>query len=173
MNWPQRAELYTYVGNNPLNATDPSGKDCVSAGGVTTCTTANYTVSFPQQPGFQDCTTKSANYHAYSTLAATPGRSLQEGRQFVTNNPTLGFPSPVVVNVTEPGHPLQSGIVVREPTQTSNGTVINNWGEGTAPLQAPGSRFGNEINSVWRDQTPPSPPSPDGCHQGAASVCNR
>ena len=203
--------LYTYVGNNPLNATDPSGMDCVSAGGVTTCMTANYTVSFPQQPGFQDFTTKSANYHAYSTPAATPGRTLQEDRQFVTNNPTPGFPSPatpqgtsndatpvvgglspvsispvksftltnqkdgqpVVVNVTEPGHPLQSGIVVREPTQTNNGTVINNWGEGTAPLQAPGSRVGNEINSVWRDQTPPSPPSPDGCHQGAGNVCNR
>src|ERR1700744_5089397 len=58
--------LYTYVHNDPTNNLDPTGKDCVSSGGVTTCTTANYTVSFPQQPGFQDFTTKSPDYHAYS-----------------------------------------------------------------------------------------------------------
>jgi RHS repeat-associated protein len=203
--------LYAYVYNDPLDKTDPSGKDCVTAGTVTTCTTVNYIVSFPKQPGFQDFTTKSANYHAYSVPAAAPNTSLQEARRFVTNNPTPGFPSPatpqgtnndatpvlggispvsispvksftltnqrdgqpVVVNVTEPGHPLQSGIVVREPTQTSSGTVINNWGEVTARLQSPTSPVANEINNVWKSQTPPSPPTPTGCHQGPGNVCNR
>ncbi len=47
---------------------------------------------------------------------------------------------PVVVNVTLPGHPLESGIVVRQPTVDASGnSTIQNWGEGMSKLQAPGS----------------------------------
>lgn len=203
--------LYTYVHNDPTNNVDPTGRDCVTSGGITTCTTSNYTVSFPQQPGFRDFTTKSDNYHAYSVPVATPGQSLRDDQRFAANDPTPGFPSPatpqgttndatpfigglspvnispvesftltnqkdgqpVVVNVTEPGHPLQSGIVVREPTQTNSGTVIQNWGEGTAPLQSPKSPERNVINNVWKGQTPPTPPSPSGCSPGPGNVCNK
>ncbi len=86
---------------------------------------------------------------------------------------------PVIVNVTEPHHPLQSGIVVREATQSSDGsTSIQTWGEGTAPLQSPstweGREFGPDINNVWRQEAPPPPPTPapTGCGTGAISVCN-
>ncbi len=63
--------LYAYVGNDPINSRDPRGKDCVSNNGVTTCTTSNYTVSFPQQKGWQDFRAGDANYHSYSTPATT------------------------------------------------------------------------------------------------------
>ena len=203
--------LYAYVRNDPTNNVDPTGRDCTSSAGVTTCTTSNYTVSFPQQPGFQDFTTTTPKYHAYSVPAATPGSTLQQDRNFVTNNPTPGFSSPAtpqgtnndatpmiggispvsispvksftltnkkdnqpaVVNVTEPGHPLQSGIVVREPTQSASGTAIQNWGEGTSPLQAPGSPVAGAINDVWKGQTPPSPASLTGCNPGPGNVCSK
>lgn len=84
---------------------------------------------------------------------------------------------PVVVNVTLPGHPLQSGIVVREAQQSSNGsTSIQTWGEGTASLQAPGSLFGKEIDNVWQHEGPPSAPNPTGCSAAAGpmnNVCSR
>ncbi|HEV2622971.1 MAG TPA: hypothetical protein VGU65_12885 [Frateuria sp.] len=83
---------------------------------------------------------------------------------------------PVVVNVTEPGHPLQSGIVVRQATQSSDGTTsIQSWGEGTSSLQASGSLFGKDIDNVWKQEGPPSPPNPTGCSAAAGpmnNVCN-
>lgn len=84
---------------------------------------------------------------------------------------------PVVVNVTEPGHQLQSGIVVREASQSSDGTTsIQSWGEGTASLQAPGSLFGKDIDNVWQHEGPPSPPNSTGCSAAAGpmnNVCNK
>jgi RHS repeat-associated protein len=77
---------------------------------------------------------------------------------YTTTNQANG--SPVVLNVTLPGHPLFPGIVVRQVDQTSNGTVINNYGEGTSALQSPstfeGKEFGPDINGVWTGQTPSS-----------------
>lgn len=84
---------------------------------------------------------------------------------------------PAVVNVTMPGHPLGSGIVVREATQSGNGaTSIQSWGEGTASLQAPGSLFGKDIDNVWQYEGPPSAPNPTGCSSAAGpmnNVCSR
>lgn len=53
--------------------------------------------------------------------------------------------SPVVVNVTLPGHPLFPGYVARDV----NGGVVNNFGEGTGWLQGPNSPFADPINNVW------------------------
>jgi len=53
--------------------------------------------------------------------------------------------SPVVVNVTLPGHPLFPGYVARDV----NGGVVNNFGEGTGWLQGPNSPFSDPINNVW------------------------
>ena len=83
--------LYAYVGDDPLNNGDPTGKDCVSRGGTTTCTTKVYSVSFRTPPGFHDPRTGQANYHFYSI----PAHSLQGDqvtRDWVTNHPT---PAPV------------------------------------------------------------------------------
>ncbi|WP_140986891.1 RHS repeat domain-containing protein [Asticcacaulis tiandongensis] len=76
---------------------------------------------------------------------------------FIVTNEVSG--KEVVVNVTTSGHPLESGIVVREVNQTSDGTIINNWGEGTASLQSPSSPFADMINGVWEGQKPRSAPA--------------
>lgn len=54
--------------------------------------------------------------------------------------------TPVVVNVTLPGHPLFPGYVAR--TVDNNG-MMNNYGEGTGALQGPHSPFSRAINNVW------------------------
>ncbi|MFZ3217753.1 MAG: RHS repeat-associated core domain-containing protein, partial [Candidatus Acidiferrales bacterium] len=191
------ANLYAYVNNDPLNAVDPLGLDCVSSGGTTSCSTSAYNVSFPTPKGWQDFTSSSTNYHFYSTPANAGSANPAAVQQWVANNPTPGTTnpatpqgalndatpfvggvspinigpvlsytttnqangSPVVVNVTLPGHQLFPGIVVRQVDQTSNGTVINNYGEGTSTWQSPntflGKEFGSDINGVWADQVPP------------------
>lgn len=53
----------------------------------------------------------------------------------------------VVVNVTMPGHPLFPGYVVR--VNNPDGTM-NNFGEGTGPLQAGYSPLARPINNVWQ-----------------------
>lgn len=55
----------------------------------------------------------------------------------------------VVVNVTQPGHPLFPGYVAR----TINGGSVNNFGEGAGWLQGPNSPFAGQINNVWQAQT--------------------
>jgi RHS repeat-associated protein len=54
-----------------------------------------------------------------------------------------------VVNVTQPGHPLHPGYVVRQP----NGNVVNNYGEGTAGVQSSYSPIADLISGVWGDVT--------------------
>jgi len=59
----------------------------------------------------------------------------------------------IVVNVTEPGHKLHPGYVVRNVTPSDGGATIQNEGEGSAELQGPLAQFfglADDINSVWR-----------------------
>jgi hypothetical protein len=58
-----------------------------------------------------------------------------------------------VVNLTQAGHSLFPGYVARYVTSSPAGSAIQNEGEGLAPLQAPGSPFGNTINNVWQSQS--------------------
>jgi len=58
----------------------------------------------------------------------------------------------VVVNVTQPSHPLHPGYVAR----TVNGNQVNNFGEGTGLLQGPLSQavgLAGQVNGVWNGQT--------------------
>jgi len=56
---------------------------------------------------------------------------------------------PAIVNVKERGRELASGIVVRDGVSSPfGGSLIQTWGEGTAPLQAPGSFSGALINGI-------------------------
>lgn len=62
--------------------------------------------------------------------------------------------NPIVVNVTQAGHPLDPGYVVRYATTNANGqTVLNNEGEGTGLLQSPSSPVANFINNQWQSQS--------------------
>ena len=97
---------------------------------------------------------------------ATPGIgglspvNISPTRSFTATNQVNG--QPVVVNVTLEGHPLQSGIVVRQVDAGPNGTsTIQNWGEGNGALQRPGAPLADTINSVWRGQTPTAPAPPE------------
>ena len=63
--------------------------------------------------------------------------------------------NPVVMNVTEPGHPLYPGYVARYITPSDQGSTIQNEGEGLGYYQAP-ERPGwmrDMINNVWQDQS--------------------
>ena len=57
----------------------------------------------------------------------------------------------IVVNVTEPGHMLQPGYVVRYATPSDGGATIQNEGEGAGLLQGPDSPklLRNWINDNW------------------------
>ena len=55
----------------------------------------------------------------------------------------------VVVNVTQPGHPLHLGYVAR----TIDGSTVNNYGEGLGWLQGSYSPLAPFINGVWNGQT--------------------
>lgn len=102
LNW------YAYVKDDPANNNDPTGKDCLSAAGTTTCTTTEYIVSFPTPPGWHDFTSKSPHYHKYNTPAHAPaGWSLSQTRTWLRETPTPGFPQPATakgaVNDATPG----------------------------------------------------------------------
>jgi RHS repeat-associated protein len=72
------------------------------------------------------------------------------------------FPSPVlsyvtssngnqvIVNVTQPGHPLFPGYVARTIQTGPYNSLINNYGEGAGALQGPYSPFATPINNVWQ-----------------------
>jgi hypothetical protein len=106
-----------------------------------------------------------------------PVSAISPVMSFTTTNQKDG--QPVVVNVTEPGHKLASGIVVREATQSTDGsTSIQTWGEGTAWLQGPSSPVANEIDNVWKSQTPAnqtqsSPTTTTGCGSGMMNACSK
>ena len=71
-------------------------------------------------------------------------------RSYVTTDQTG---TQVVVNVTEPGHPLYPGIVIRYVTETPAGSVIWNEGTGRGSLQGPeGPARGAFNNQVWEGQ---------------------
>lgn len=60
--------MYAYVGNDPLNATDPSGMRCESNEGTTTCTPEDSefeTVSFPTSEGWEDFDSDDVTFHEY------------------------------------------------------------------------------------------------------------
>ena len=96
--------LYGYVQNDPLNATDPSGLECKTAGGTLSCTTpGGISFSVPAPRGFPErIAPDQPNYHAYNIPvgpARVPAERLMQG---VINSPTPG-PSNLVGPATPQG----------------------------------------------------------------------
>jgi hypothetical protein len=61
--------------------------------------------------------------------------------------------NPMVINVTEPGHPLFPGYVARYIVRTDSGFYIANEGEGLGPYQTPGAIAEGYINGIWKGQS--------------------
>jgi hypothetical protein len=59
----------------------------------------------------------------------------------------------MVINVTEPGHPLFPGYVARYIVRTDSGFYIANEGEGSGSYQAPGAFGEGYINGIWKGQS--------------------
>lgn len=59
--------------------------------------------------------------------------------------------NPVVVNVTQPGHPFYPGVVMRYLTMSPSGPTIQNEGAGLAPRQLLVPDW--ITDHVWRDQS--------------------
>jgi len=57
---------------------------------------------------------------------------------------------PVVVNVTQPGHPLFPGYVARTVNGGPYNNMMNNFGEGVALKQSSYNPFNSLINNVWQ-----------------------
>ena len=149
--------------------------------GMTKAQDQNYLVQHPT-PGYpQPATPQGTPNDATPGIGgiSLPVSAISPVKSFTTTNQKDG--QPVVVNVTEPGHTLASGIVVREATQSSDGsTSIQTWGEGTAWLQGPSApdSVRNDINNVWQKQTPnnqtqSSPTTTTGCGSGMMNACSR
>lgn len=196
--YKDQVNLYAYVGDDPLNHTDPTGKDCNVAGKQTTCDyNHGKTVTFPTPTGFKSFKTSDSGAHHYDTkvvdkagsalpAADKAGRATADASAIASNptpgidrpatpggtpndaNPMPGLPgasSPVMsylrsdasgnavtVNVTQPGHPLGEGVVVRYVTVTPGGQiVVHNEGQGVGFLQSSSSPgfVRNAINGVW------------------------
>jgi len=198
--------LYSYAEDNPAQGMDPTGQDCVTQDGTTTCFSDKFFVAVPSPPdwldGSKNYNSGDPNYHQYTIAAQTNVTDPTQLQQWVQQNPTPapiqlpatpqgtnndatpavggvlggGVPclycaaispvtsytttnlldnQPVVVNLTNDGHPLDPGVVVREVS----GSTINNYGEGTSSLQSPnsvlGQTVGSTINSAWKAAVPP------------------
>jgi RHS repeat-associated protein len=198
---PKNLGLYSYVVNNPFGATDPTGRECNSAEGTTTCDVpgTNITVPFPTPGDWpEELSSKSSRfYHKYDKDVSAGPRSApiaDKIRDALAKDPTPGNDKPatkegtpndatppggflgwygektggspvktylreangkkITVNVTQPGHPLHPGYVVRIVEETKGGeSIVRNIGEGAAIKQSNYSPFSDMINNVWIKQT--------------------
>jgi RHS repeat-associated protein len=100
--------VYAYVGNSPVNATDPSGKACVSRNGTTNCVAKDrdgnkiYDVSFPTPPDWTDFADTSLDYHFYCKAADAGRVPLSSLEDWLRRNPT---PAPSQSPATPSGTP--------------------------------------------------------------------
>jgi RHS repeat-associated protein len=65
--YKDQVNLYAYVGNDPVDHTDPTGKDCAVHGQTTSCTYlgSRIPITFRTPPGFKSFTTHDPGAHHY------------------------------------------------------------------------------------------------------------
>lgn len=92
--------VYTYVGNNPLNATDPSGTTCVAPRDTVNCTPTDNndkpipglpSISFPKPQNWPSTMSAAGNpvkHHAYTYRTPIGNKSPASVQKSVANDPT-------------------------------------------------------------------------------------
>ncbi|MFM9863977.1 MAG: RHS repeat-associated core domain-containing protein [Micropepsaceae bacterium] len=161
--YKDHTNLYAYVLHDPMNATDPSGKDCESTKGTTTCTTADYTVRFKTPAGFKDFKSTDKGYHRTNEKVKARGNDKKTTEKFVKDHPTPGNPKPATPEGTRndatpcplcgvvPENPVVSYSTTNE--KTGNPVVVNvtlpahNLAPGIVVREVNETPDGSEINN--------------------------
>jgi hypothetical protein len=89
-----------------------------------------------------------------ATPTGTPNDATPSLLSWGPSSPVKSYSIPlgattIVVNVTEPAHPLFPGYVTRIVTQQGNNSVVNNMGEGAGGLQSNRNPLSGLINDIW------------------------
>ncbi|HZF30250.1 MAG TPA: RHS repeat-associated core domain-containing protein, partial [Gammaproteobacteria bacterium] len=99
---------YAYGAGNPVGNIDPSGLDCVSAGGLTTCRyPGGPAFTLPTPPGFPARISASNRqlYHHYDVAREIGCARPQDVMQALIDNPTPGTPNPASLGGTRNNAP--------------------------------------------------------------------
>lgn len=135
-NWPDRIQ--------PNNINYHEYNEWVKTGGVNKKCMEEYIQNHPT-PGSPNPATSEGTLNNASPSWAPPDVA----------SPVMSYTrsyngSPIIVNVTLPGHPLFPGYVARTIDESG---LVNNYGEGLGWLQAPYSPFSRLINNIWQGLT--------------------
>jgi uncharacterized protein RhaS with RHS repeats len=139
--YKDQINLYAYVGNDPVDHTDPSGKDCNVAGTQTTCDyNQGKAVTFPTPSDFQSFKTSDPGAHHYDTqvvdkagsalpAANKAGRATADASA-IGANPTPGVDKPATPGGTRndanpmPGLPGASSPVMSYLRKDGSGNAV-------------------------------------------------